>query len=313
MRCEAALFLLYAGFTARAFDVTLRPRRPQTANFSVPMTLFPHITRDPAVMSGRACLRDTHVTVSTVVTLMASGRSDKEIMRMFPVLTAQDLLDALAYSAWWLDEQDTPSLVPERQQQPEPVSPLRTFAGPAVLPPMEAPESPKILEQFAAPEVPAQPVEEQTEAEEEAEFASEENAVEDEVLELIHPAYPDKPTVVLSRNGIFDRRWDVPTIAWCDIRGIQRISGEKSIYIVLRNPENYLSSMPFFKQMHARIKLFLNILTFHLDTSSLGVRTRDLYIEASRLWVNYRGDVRFRKKRRIRSTERTISSEKIED
>lgn len=278
------------------------------------MTLFPHITRDPAVMSGRACLRDTHVTVSTVVTLMASGRSDKEIMRMFPVLTAQDLLDALAYAAWWLDEQDAPTLAPERQRQPEPAPPLRTFAGPAVLPTMEAPELPKTPEQPAVPQVPAQALAEEPEAEEESEEAAfEENAVEDEVLELIHPAYPDKPTVVLSRNGIFDRRWDIPTIAWCDIRGIQRISGEKSIYVELRNPENYLSSMPFFKQMHARIKLFLNILTFHLDTSSLGVRTRDLYIEASRLWVNYRGDVRFRKKRRIRSTERTIRSEKIED
>jgi len=267
------------------------------------MTQFPRITRDPAVMSGRACLRDSHVTASTVVTLMAAGRSHKEIIRMFPALTPEDLKEALGYAAWWLDEQDAPFDIPETHWPPPAISKPILAAEP------ESIEAPKALEK--APEASAAPSLEETE--DALESDPEETEGEDEVLELFHPAYPDQATVILNHQGLFDRRWDTPTIAWCDIRGIQRMSGEKSIHIVLRNPEYYLASMPFFKRLYTQIKLIFDMPTLYLDTASLGVRTRDLYLAASRLWVNYRGDVRFRKKRRVRLTERTVKSEKIED
>jgi len=36
---------------------------------------FPRITFDPQIMGGKPCLRDTRVTVGTVLGLMAAGRS----------------------------------------------------------------------------------------------------------------------------------------------------------------------------------------------------------------------------------------------
>ena len=226
---------------------------------------------------------------------------------MFPVLTPEDLQEALTYAAWWLDEQDAPATNVETSREiPQYLKPVPKPTASDILKASQEPITPQ-------PEAPAEAEAEAEDAPDPTESNPEEFADENEIMELFHPAFPDKPTVVFSRNGIFDARWEIPTIAWYDIRGIQRVSGEKAIHIVLRNPEHYLASMPFFKQIQARIKLMFNMLTLHLDTSSLGVRTRDMYLEASRLWVNYRGDVRFRKKRRVKLTERTIRSEKIED
>ena len=254
-------------------------------------------------MRGRACLRNSNVTASTVVTLMATGRSPKEIIRMFPMLTPEDLQEALSYAAWWLDEQDSQCDVPATQWQTPAISEPIPVAEP------ERIEIPKVPE--AQEEAPEASLEEPEEEAPESDF--EETPEEDEVLELFHPAYPDQATVILNHQGLFDRRWDTPPVAWCDIRGIQRMSGEKSIQIVLRNPDYYLAAMPFFKRIQTRIKLIFDMPALYLDTASLGVRTRDLYLEASRLWVNYRGDARFRKKRRVRLTERSVKSEKIED
>jgi len=147
----------------------------------------------------------------------------------------------------------------------------------------------------------AEPFDDETlDADESTEAAPDEESEVEETLELFHPDYPDQATVVITRHGIFDRRWGTHTIAWSDIREIHRIRSKKTVDIILRNPEFYLTSMPFFKRLRAQIRLALNIQTLQLDTSSLGIRTKDLYLTANRLWVRHRGRVRFRKKRRVR-------------
>jgi uncharacterized protein (DUF433 family) len=58
----------------------------------------PHITRDPAVMGGKPCIRGMRVTVGTIVGLVESGHSHDEILRLYPYLTMEDILEALEYS-----------------------------------------------------------------------------------------------------------------------------------------------------------------------------------------------------------------------
>ena len=65
---------------------------------------FDRITFDPKVMGGRACLRDTRVTVSLVINLLANGMSTEEITEAYPYLEPEDLREALRYVAWLAEE-----------------------------------------------------------------------------------------------------------------------------------------------------------------------------------------------------------------
>jgi uncharacterized protein (DUF433 family) len=62
------------------------------------------ITRDPAVMGGKPCIRGMRVTVGTVVGLVAAGRTRDEILREHPYLEAEDIAEALSYAAWRAEE-----------------------------------------------------------------------------------------------------------------------------------------------------------------------------------------------------------------
>lgn len=64
------------------------------------------ITRDPAVMGGKPCLRGLRVTVGTVAGLVASGRTVDEILRLYPYLEAEDIPAALRYAAYLAEGYD---------------------------------------------------------------------------------------------------------------------------------------------------------------------------------------------------------------
>ncbi len=64
------------------------------------MPQLTRITRDPAVMGGKPCIRGMRVTVGTVVGLVAAGRTRDEILRENPYLEAEDIAEALSYAAW---------------------------------------------------------------------------------------------------------------------------------------------------------------------------------------------------------------------
>ena len=57
------------------------------------------ITIDPERRSGKACIRDTRITVYDVLDYMASGMSQQEILADFPDLTETDILACLAFAA----------------------------------------------------------------------------------------------------------------------------------------------------------------------------------------------------------------------
>lgn len=66
------------------------------------------ITHDPTVMSGKACIRGMRVTVSTIIGLLAAGKSRDEILAAYPYLQREDIDQSLAYAAWRLEEREMP-------------------------------------------------------------------------------------------------------------------------------------------------------------------------------------------------------------
>jgi uncharacterized protein (DUF433 family) len=68
------------------------------------MDILSRITRNPAVMGGKPCLRGMRVTVGMVVGLIAAGHSREEILRLYPYLENADIAASLTYAAWRAEE-----------------------------------------------------------------------------------------------------------------------------------------------------------------------------------------------------------------
>ncbi|MCF7817685.1 MAG: DUF433 domain-containing protein [Kiritimatiellales bacterium] len=62
------------------------------------------ITFNPGIMGGRPCLRGMRVTVGTIVGLVASGRTHRQILDLYPYLEDGDIDQALSYAAWRVEE-----------------------------------------------------------------------------------------------------------------------------------------------------------------------------------------------------------------
>jgi uncharacterized protein (DUF433 family) len=57
------------------------------------------ITIDPDKRGGQPCIRGIRITVSDVLSYLASGMSEDEIVSDFPDLTHQDIAACRAYAA----------------------------------------------------------------------------------------------------------------------------------------------------------------------------------------------------------------------
>ena len=66
------------------------------------------ITFDPQVMGGKPCIRGMRVTVGTIVGLIASGQTIKEVLDAYPYLEGDDVYEALSYAAWRAEEVEIP-------------------------------------------------------------------------------------------------------------------------------------------------------------------------------------------------------------
>jgi uncharacterized protein (DUF433 family) len=62
---------------------------------------MPHdrITTDPAVMMGKPCIKGSRITVELILTWLAEGRTDAELLEAYPHITADGIRAALAYGA----------------------------------------------------------------------------------------------------------------------------------------------------------------------------------------------------------------------
>ena len=63
------------------------------------MNPLDRISVDPAVRSGKPCIRGTRITVGDVLGSLAGGMSEGELLADFPQLTQDDILACLTYAA----------------------------------------------------------------------------------------------------------------------------------------------------------------------------------------------------------------------
>lgn len=59
-----------------------------------------HITVDPGIMGGKACIRGMRIPVSLIVNLVANGMTVPEIIDNYPDLEPEDIRQALQYASW---------------------------------------------------------------------------------------------------------------------------------------------------------------------------------------------------------------------
>jgi len=57
------------------------------------------ISIDPAVRSGKPCIRGTRITVYDILEYLAGGMSEDEILRDFPSLQRDDIRATLEFAA----------------------------------------------------------------------------------------------------------------------------------------------------------------------------------------------------------------------
>jgi uncharacterized protein (DUF433 family) len=60
---------------------------------------FDRITVDPDRLGGKPCIRELRISVGMVVQMVAAGKTTDEILAEYPYLEAEDVKQALAYSA----------------------------------------------------------------------------------------------------------------------------------------------------------------------------------------------------------------------
>jgi uncharacterized protein (DUF433 family) len=70
------------------------------------------ITRDPAVMNGKPCIRGMRVTIDLIVGMLAAGQNDEEILAAYPYLEPDDIREATTYA---LRSMEHDKATPKRQ------------------------------------------------------------------------------------------------------------------------------------------------------------------------------------------------------
>lgn len=67
---------------------------------------FERITIDPAVATGKPCIRHLRFPVSRLLGLLAAGETRESILAAYPYLESEDIDEALRYASY-LSEDET--------------------------------------------------------------------------------------------------------------------------------------------------------------------------------------------------------------
>ena len=65
---------------------------------------FDRITVDPAVATGKPCIRGLRLPVSRLLGLLAAGESEETILAAYPYLESGDIRAALRYAAYLAED-----------------------------------------------------------------------------------------------------------------------------------------------------------------------------------------------------------------
>ncbi len=71
--------------------------------------LFDRITVNPDICMGQPTIRGMRITVAFILKLLASGMSHEEVLKAYPELEEEDILQAIEYAAWLAGEFHRPT------------------------------------------------------------------------------------------------------------------------------------------------------------------------------------------------------------
>jgi uncharacterized protein (DUF433 family) len=63
------------------------------------------ISVDPAVCSGKPCIRDTRILVKNILGMIAGGYTVERVLEAYPELVREDVQAALEYASDMIDEE----------------------------------------------------------------------------------------------------------------------------------------------------------------------------------------------------------------
>jgi uncharacterized protein (DUF433 family) len=66
---------------------------------------FERITIDPAIATGKPCIRNLRFPVSRLLGLMAAGETKESILKAYPYLEPADIDEALRYAAYLAEDE----------------------------------------------------------------------------------------------------------------------------------------------------------------------------------------------------------------
>jgi len=64
------------------------------------MKQFTRISHNPNIMGGKACIAGTRITVAMILMQISEGVTTPELLAEYPLLTEDDVSEALRYAAW---------------------------------------------------------------------------------------------------------------------------------------------------------------------------------------------------------------------
>lgn len=67
-----------------------------------------HISADPKICHGQACIKGTRIPVHQIMHMLANGDKIEELLDDYPSLKIQDIYACLDYAASLAEEQITP-------------------------------------------------------------------------------------------------------------------------------------------------------------------------------------------------------------
>ena len=68
------------------------------------MNVLDRITVDPEICLGQPTVRGMRITVSVILKQIAGGMTTKEILKAYPELEEEDIMQAIKYAAWTSSE-----------------------------------------------------------------------------------------------------------------------------------------------------------------------------------------------------------------
>lgn len=64
---------------------------------TTPKVVYSHVTKQPGVRGGKACIDDTRISVADVVVLLKQGLGDQQIVERYPSLNLAQVHAAISY------------------------------------------------------------------------------------------------------------------------------------------------------------------------------------------------------------------------